>query len=629
MTARSGADSVARNYDPVVDSARKHRQAGKPDLAIPLLETVRKAEPENAEAWRELGLSLVALGHADGLRMLESALALDRTNAALAADLGEVRLGIGDVARAVAHLHAATALAPDDAPLLLRIAKAFSRADRLPDAEALIGRAQSIRPRFGEAHVLRGMLLYRSGRLQDAMQWFHRSFVEDPSYTEGVVALVSTLQEAGAPPELVLPMARIAAERLPNEPSVVIPVVQLLRDIGEEAESIRFASPLIRHQMDQVAKDEIGRFGIRVLKPDVMLDRIGELAFQLDLHVKMKLLGWLPPCISILLAPRERIVNRSFLEYWRPYISIVEDPAHIAALAPLADRVPFNPVYVALPDGRAMSKNRAYFAVQEEWQRQGRGALLDLTRRHMERGAKEMRRLGVPEGSWFVCVHARESGYMKELGPSSEMARNADINAYLPAIREITRRGGWVVRLGDASMTPLPKLERVIDYALSDAKSDWMDVYLTASCRFVLGTTSGISLVASMFGVPISAANFFPIGERLHTSSDVWIPKLVRERASGRVLSFDECLSMPLALTYDAQRLPAKGLEALDSAPEDILSLAVEMLDRADGSAVYSEEEESLQRRWDQLCESFAPGHVGSRVGRGFLMRHRHLFRPF
>lgn len=629
MTGRSDADSGARIYDPIVDSARKHRQAGKPDLAVPLLELVRKAAPGNSEARRELGLSLVALGHGDGLRMLESAFALDRTNAALAVDLGEVRLGVGDVARAIALLRAATVLAPDDAALLLRIAKAYSRAGRVPDAETMIGRAQAMRANFGEAHVLRGMLLYRSGRLQEAMQCFHRSFVEDPSYSEGVVALVSTLQEAGAPPELVLPMARIAAERLPSEPSVVIPVVQLLRDIGEEAESIRFASPLIRHQMDQVAKDEIGRFGIRVLKPDVMLDRIGELAFQLDLHVKMKQLGWLPPCVSILLAPRERIVNRSFLEYWRPHISIVEDPAHIAALAPLADRVPFNPVYVALPDGRAMSKNRAYFAVQEEWQRQGRGALLDLTRRHMERGGEEMRRLGVPEGAWFVCVHARESGYMKEQGLSSEMARNADINAYLPAIREITRRGGWVMRLGDASMTPLPKMERVIDYALSDAKSDWMDVYLTASCRFVLGTSSGISLVASMFGVPISAANFFPSGERLHTSRDVWIPKLVRERASGRLLTFDECLSMPLALIYDAQRLPARGLETLDSAPEDILSLAIEMLDRTDGTIVYSAEDESLQRRWDQLGESFATGHVGSRVGRGFLLRHRHLFRPF
>ncbi len=628
MTGRSGADSAARTYDPIVDSARKHRQAGKPGLAIPLLEAVRKAAPDNAEARHELGLSLLALGHVDGLRMLESALALDRDNAEIVADLGEVRLGIGDGQRALGLLRAATALAPDDAPLLLRIAKAFSRADRLPDADALIGRAQAIRAGFGAAHVLRGMLLYRSGRLQDAMQWFHRSFVEDPLHTDGVVALVSTLQEAGAPPELVLPMARIAAERLPNEPSVVIPVVQLLRDIGEEGESIRFASPLIRHQMDQVAKDEVGRFGIRVLKPDVMLDRIGELAFQLDLHVKMKQLGWLPPCISILLAPRERIVNRSFLEYWRPYISIVEDPAHIASLGPLADRVPFNPVYVALPDGRAMSKNRAYFAVQEEWQRQGRGALLDLSRRHMERGAREMRRLGVPDGAWFVCVHARETGYMREHGPSSEMARNADINAYLPAIEEITRRGGWVMRLGDASMTPLPRMERVVDYALSDAKSDWMDVYLTGSCRFVLGASSGISLVASMFGVPISAANFFPMGERLHSSKDVWIPKLVRERESGRILSFDECLSMPLALTYDAQRLPAQGLDTVDSAPEDILSLAIEMLDRTDGSALYSAEEESLQRRWDQLGESFAPGHVGSRVGRGFLMRHRHLFRP-
>ncbi len=623
----SGGDQVSRIYDSIVDAARKQRETGKAGLAIGLLETVIRALPGHVDARHQIGLALVTEGQADGLKALEGAVALDPTHAERVADLGEARLAFGEVDLGFASLKAMAALAPDRERLLVRFARELGRARRFAEAEAWFRRIRALNPAFGEAHVVRGKMLYRNGRLKEAMESFHRATAEDPSCTEAFDALAATLVEAGAPPELVHPTARVAAERSPHQKSVVIPVAQYLRDIGEEAESIRFATPLIRHQMAEAEKDEIGRFGIRILNPDVMLDRIGELAFQLDLHVKMKQLGWLPPCLSVLLAPADRIVNRSFLDYWRRYVTVVEDPGLIARLKPLAERIPFNPIYVPVPDGRAMSKNRAYFAVQQEWQRQGRGALLDLTRRHMERGRDELRRMGVPDGGWFVCAHAREPGYMKERGATSEMARNADIRAYVPAIGEITGRHGWVIRLGDASMTPLPKMERVVDYALSGFKSDWMDVYLAATCRFVLGTTSGISLVASTFGVPISAANFFPVGERLHSSKDVFIPKLVKERAGGRVLTFDECLALPLALTYDAQRLPEMGLETIDSDPEDIRSLAIEMLDRTGDSIVYSEAEEALQRHWDRLGEPYATGHVGSRVGRGFLARHRHLFR--
>ena len=41
-----------------------------------------------------------------------------------------------------------------------------------------------------------------------------------------------------------------------------------------------------------------------------------------------------------------------------------------------------------------------------------------------------------------------------------ENFRNADIGNYLGAIKEITQRGGWVVRMGDPTMTKLPFLNK-------------------------------------------------------------------------------------------------------------------------------------------------------------------------
>ena len=76
------------------------------------------------------------------------------------------------------------------------------------------------------------------------------------------------------------------------------------------------------------------------------------------------------------------------------------------------------------------------------------------------RSAERLRvEMGIPLSDWFVALHVREDGDLDY--------RNSSIGNYPDAIRVITRAGGWVVRLGDASMTPMPDMERVIDYAHS------------------------------------------------------------------------------------------------------------------------------------------------------------------
>jgi putative glycosyltransferase (TIGR04372 family) len=364
-----------------------------------------------------------------------------------------------------------------------------------------------------------------------------------------------------------------------------------------------------------------------MLMPANLVTRYGEMAYQLDLHVKMKRLGWLPPFVSILTVPPGTSYNRALLDYWRPFVTIVEDPELIARLEPLRSRLAFNTLHVKLPDGRVVSKARGIFAVQEEWIRQGRGPLLSLTHKDVEHGRAELRRMGVPEGAWYACVHVREPGYLNEGPTSSEAARNGDIRNYIPAIEEIVRRGGWVIRIGDPTMRPLPPLPHCIDYAVSSFKSEVMDVFLAASCRFLIGTTSGVVIISEVFGVPVGAAEYYPIGGMLHTPLDVIIPKPYRERATGRMLFFEEYLKMPFAFTYDSNQFASLGLEALPSEPEDIRELAIEMLARTEGKWPYDAEDEKLNARWHELSKPFTLGQVGCRVGRGFLRRHRHLFR--
>jgi putative glycosyltransferase (TIGR04372 family) len=151
-------------------------------------------------------------------------------------------------------------------------------------------------------------------------------------------------------------------------------------------------------------------------------------------------------------------------------------------------------------------------------------------------------KIGLPENSWFVCLHVRESGFRGDKGRRER--RNSNILNYIPAIKEITSRGGWVVRLGDDTMTPLPSMENVIDYPFTKYKSDFMDLCLIQNCRFFIGVPSGpleFAKLASKNTLVINMYNWL-----LEPTHGRGIPPHVYSKRDKRYLSIKELLSIDL-----------------------------------------------------------------------------------
>lgn len=182
---------------------------------------------------------------------------------------------------------------------------------------------------------------------------------------------------------------------------------------------------------------------------------------------------------------------------------------------------------------------------QYHWQDQLETPLSVFVGEKKQAIAERQRRLmGLPENAWFVCLHVRESGFHKD----SHFERNASILNYLGAIEEITSRGGWVVRMGDNSMTKLPALERVIDYPFTKAKSDLMDVYLISQCRLYIGMTSGIYDVAILFQRPMIMTNMVNwLWGFLIKSNDLGVMKHIYSKSKGRFLTLREWIAEPWA----------------------------------------------------------------------------------
>jgi putative glycosyltransferase (TIGR04372 family) len=351
-------------------------------------------------------------------------------------------------------------------------------------------------------------------------------------------------------------------------------------------------------------------------------DRIGHLAIEPDCYLKDIELGRVSPARTVLLIKKGRVpANPCMLDYWRQFMPVLSNRLLVALLYPLRKH---EAVWFDVRRYAARPKTAAgCYATYAAWG--DRPPILKLDADHAARGEEALREMGIPDGAWFVCVHSREPGYALHDDHVHEH-RNSAIESYLPAMREIVARGGWCVRMGEPSSPPLKPMPGVIDYRHSPLRSDWMDIFLCARCRFFLGNTSGLFLVSSVFGVPVALAHMAPIGAVYALGpNDLSIPKMVVD-VKGTVWPFAKMFRSDASRSFSAEAFARSGLRVVDNSGEEIRDLATEMMDRLDGRAKYTDEDERLQAAFRRLpgADHYSYGAV-ARIGRDFLRRHADL----
>ena len=403
---------------------------------------------------------------------------------------------------------------------------------------------------------------------------------------------------------------------------------------GRIAEYLAIQIQLFELQENRARLRDNENQNIRILEPYFhILIGIGS-TVHLDAYVKAGILGLRPPSRTVILHEpwlRRYAVNPCMLDYWRKYIEIVEDPAELRKLRPLRTSLGFNvagPMQCGnktIPWGHS-----AAVYVQEQWDRQARPPLLHLTNEHRMRGMQVLKSIGLQENAWFSVLHVREGKFGEHR--MTEPYRDADPTTYFEAITAITNRGGWVIRIGDASMTPLPRMDNVWDYATSNLNCDWMDVFLCAAAQFMIGTSSGPATISRAFGVPIAMTNYLPSTALYLAMRDLFLPKLLREKANGNMVSFEQQMSLPLsACVSDGMYKNLYRIETIPNTPQEIRELVEQMMDTIDGKTDSTAEDASLQKRFKLMTaeRETLPGLSGfelqCNIGRQFLERHQSL----
>jgi len=234
-------------------------------------------------------------------------------------------------------------------------------------------------------------------------------------------------------------------------------------------------------------------------------------------------------------------------------------------------------------------------------------SILRFTAEEERLGYENLRSMGLSEDDWFICIHARDPSYIKSLDTHRNLEkyeevyghRDCGIESYFLAAERIAEMGGWVIRMGSEVDGPLPDNlhPKIIDYA-TKFRSEFMDVFICAKCRFFLGNTSGLVMVPPLFDRPVAVANQVPICAPSMQSRDYFIPKIPVDVVTRQPITFAEAYRRGLFGTHEQPvDSPAAFRRAFgrdltgdfyakanvlmpDNDPEDVWDLACDMLDR-------------------------------------------------
>jgi len=171
---------------------------------------------------------------------------------------------------------------------------------------------------------------------------------------------------------------------------------------------------------------------------------------------------------------------------------------------------------------------------------QGFNPNFELDEEIVVKAREQLSILGLPSDAWFVGLHVRQDSRMRE--------RDSDISSYIEAIKFITSKGGWVIRIGDSRQKPLPYLPNVINLITESKVMARLHDYVLTNCRFFMGNISGPVMFPLLFGVPTLISNVVAIGKNTWRGvrPTISIPKVWVDLKSKRELSILESLELGL-----------------------------------------------------------------------------------
>jgi putative glycosyltransferase (TIGR04372 family) len=247
-----------------------------------------------------------------------------------------------------------------------------------------------------------------------------------------------------------------------------------------------------------------------------------------------------------------------------------------------------------------------------------------------KKGQTFLNKIGISDNSPFVCLIVRDSNYLEKSVPWKSWSyhdyRDCNINNYCLAAQKLTESGYYVIRMGVEVKEPFNMNNPlIIDYATNGLRTEFMDIYLASKCAFCVVGNAGFEAVPRIFRRPIVYVDHVPFG-MICTDSSRLISTTKKHflRDENRLMTFKEIFESGADVFWFSSKYDDLGITLMESSPEEILAVVLEMRDRLEGTWKSLEENEELQRKfWEIFPKTEFHGEIRSLIGADFLLKNK------
>lgn len=261
---------------------------------------------------------------------------------------------------------------------------------------------------------------------------------------------------------------------------------------------------------------------------------------------------------------------------------------------------------------------------------------LHFTDQEEARGKAGLREMGIPPEALYVGLLVRDHAYMASVHPKIDdninNFRNCDVDNFILVSEELAYRGYYVVRMGAKVAKKFNvKNEKIIDYAPSRFRNDFMDMYLARNCSFFMTTVSGFDRVPNyLFNKPVICFNYIGIDSVYDEwrRAVVFIAKKYFDPFRQCYLSLKEICNRNLLSIHGNFKYFGShhdGLCCVENSPEEIFDATIEAVERLQGTWKPHPEDEELQN----CFWSFFPAYMretSARFSAVFLRKNQEWF---
>ncbi len=233
----------------------------------------------------------------------------------------------------------------------------------------------------------------------------------------------------------------------------------------------------------------------------------------------------------------------------------------------------------------------------------------------------------------FICIMSRDSRYKKLTDKHNDMSyhdyRNSDILNYKKTINYFIEKGFFVFRMGKYVENKLNlNSNYFLDYANSEYRSDFLDIYLSANCKIFINGESGLCNAAIAFRKPLVMVNFSALEYIFNFySSILTIPKKYYNFCDNKFITFKEIFEKGYGKYLKSKLYTQAKIKLIENTPEEILEATKEMLEIIENKSDKNNKQTNHQNKfWKLLPKSKLHGDLnGAIIGNSFLNKNLDL----